>query len=393
MRSLLAALFLFLFVNVFAQEKKLKISPLTKNAFVFTTWQVFDGTPFPSNGMYVLTNDGVVMIDTPWDTTQFQPLLDSIAKRHNKNVSLVIATHSHKDRTGGLAYYQSKDIPCYTTMLTDQVSKTKGEHRAKKLIVNDTVFNVGGTKFQTYYAGKGHTADNIVVYFEKEKILYGGCLVKSTEANDLGNISEADLKAYPKTVRRVQEKFRNAKFVVPGHQSWSNKNSLEHTLQLLNKQSISDVNVVIESPSVEQVAILPGDFDQLIKKEWTGVLTYLDYTTKKQVTIPANLQVSSGEKQFFFKNIYPEEPQANSIDTLTIKNEGSFINDLEVMNRSFISDSITTIIAQKIEKNNNKETIYLYTYRITPGTFSIRKEECVLPGIEFIERFRYEYHL
>lgn len=33
------------------------------------------------------------MFDTPWDTTQFQPLLDSIKFKHNMNVLMCIATH------------------------------------------------------------------------------------------------------------------------------------------------------------------------------------------------------------------------------------------------------------------------------------------------------------
>lgn len=55
--------------------------------------------------MYLVAKDGVVLFDTPWDTTQFQPLLDSIKLKHDKNVIICIATHAHEDRTGGLEYY------------------------------------------------------------------------------------------------------------------------------------------------------------------------------------------------------------------------------------------------------------------------------------------------
>jgi metallo-beta-lactamase class B len=233
-------LLVVLFCNtLFGQENRLKISPLTKNFFVFTTWQSIGGTPFPSNGLYVVTNDGVIMIDTPWDTTQFQPLLDSIEFRHHKKVVVVIATHSHKDRTGGLAYYNSLGIPTYTTVMTDEISRAKGEHRASNLILKDTTFNVGGMRFETFYGGKGHTADNIVIWFDHERVLYGGCLVKSTEAKDLGNISEGDLNAYPNTIKKVKDRFKKIKYVIPGHQSWENKMSLDHTLHLLQKNLYS----------------------------------------------------------------------------------------------------------------------------------------------------------
>jgi hypothetical protein len=36
--------------------------------------------------MYLVTNQGVVLFDTPWDSTQFQQLLDSIKIKHGKDV-------------------------------------------------------------------------------------------------------------------------------------------------------------------------------------------------------------------------------------------------------------------------------------------------------------------
>ena len=77
---------LFSFANTFAQviKSKLKISHLTGNYYIYTTYNTYEGYQVPANGMYVVTNKGVVMFDTPWDTTQFQPLLDSIQLKHNK---------------------------------------------------------------------------------------------------------------------------------------------------------------------------------------------------------------------------------------------------------------------------------------------------------------------
>lgn len=216
-------------------HNQLNITHLDGDFYVFTTYRVFKGTLFPSNGMYVVTNDGVVLIDTPWDTTQFQVLLDSIKIKHNKNVVLCIATHSHEDRTGGLEYYKQNGIKTYTTLQTDQISKSRNENQAAFLILRDTVFNVGQYSFQTYYPGAGHTPDNIVIWFPKNKILYGGCLVKSTEAIDLGNLNDADPKQWPSTIKKIKKKFGKPNYVIPGHQDWSDHTSLDHTLKLLRQ--------------------------------------------------------------------------------------------------------------------------------------------------------------
>ena len=108
----------------------------------------------------------------------------------------------------------------------------RGMKRAQYLIDKDTVFKVGQYSFQTYYPGKGHSPDNIVIWFEKERVLYGGCLIKSAEDNDLGNLSDASVKDYATTIKNVQEKCKNPNYIITGHNDWVNIKSLEHTLKM-----------------------------------------------------------------------------------------------------------------------------------------------------------------
>jgi metallo-beta-lactamase class B len=228
-------------IYIWGQPPKasLEIEHLTGDLYVFITYNIYKGNPVPSNGMYLITDQGVVMIDTPWDTTQFQPLLDSIKIKHHKNVIMCIATHSHEDRTGGLEFLKQKGIKTFTTKQTDEISKRTNQRRAQFLITKDTVFTVGQYSFQTFYPGQGHTPDNIVIWFNKNKVLYGGCLIKSTEATDLGNIADANIKEYPATLKKIINKFSKINFVIPGHQSWANRKSVEHTLRLLEKNNSS----------------------------------------------------------------------------------------------------------------------------------------------------------
>lgn len=235
--------FIFSLTNIFGQteEAKLKISHLTGDFYIYTTYNSYQGSLVPANGMYLVTNQGVVLFDTPWDTTQFQPLLDFIKLKHNKRVVLCIATHWHSDRTAGLEYYRRQGIKTYTTILTDELSKLNNKKRAEFLIAKDTVFNVGQYSFETYYPGQGHTADNIVIWFKKEKILYGGCLIKSVKDDDLGYLGDGNVNDYAATIKNVQKKCRNPKYVIVGHGDWTSVNSVEHTLimaqQLKKKNS------------------------------------------------------------------------------------------------------------------------------------------------------------
>lgn len=222
----------FCLAGVSGQPLPLKISALTGDFYIFTTYNQYKGEIIPANGMYLVTDEGVVMIDSPWDTTQFQPLLDSIQARHHKTVVLCIATHFHEDRTGGFAYYRQQGIKTYATRRTDELCKQRGMKRAAFIMDKDTVFTVGKYSFEIYYPGHGHAPDNIVAWFQKEKILYGGCLVKSTQDNTLGNLGDASVMDYPATLKNVRKKCRKPKYIIPGHNDWSDARSLEHTLKM-----------------------------------------------------------------------------------------------------------------------------------------------------------------
>jgi glyoxylase-like metal-dependent hydrolase (beta-lactamase superfamily II) len=229
---------ILIFQETLSQEidSSLTISNITGNFYIFTTSKTFDENPpvsIPANGMYVVTESGVVLIDSPFDTTKFQPLLDSIFLRHKKKVIMCIATHSHNDRTAGLEYYRNMGIQTYTTKMTDEISVQQRAHRAAFLINNDTIFTVGQYTFQTYYPGHGHSPDNIVIWFEKQKLLYGGCFVKSIEIDDLGNLADANIKAWETSMIKLQKRFNSPKIVIPGHFGGTGKESLTHTLKLI----------------------------------------------------------------------------------------------------------------------------------------------------------------
>ncbi|MBF4491437.1 subclass B1 metallo-beta-lactamase [Flavobacterium sp. JLP] len=238
MRKLASIILFFVLLSTsFGQSKNspLQISHLTGDFYVYKTFHDYNGTLISANAMYLVTDKGVVLFDAPWDRTQFQPLLDSIKAKHNKEVVMCFATHSHDDRAGGLDFYRQKRIKTYTIKLTDEILKKNNEKRAEFVIPNDTTFTVGQYTFQVYYPGKGHAPDNIIVWFDKEKVLYGACFIKSADAKDLGYLADSDVKEWEKSIKKVQAKFKNPIYIIPGHEDWTNTESLHHTLKLVQE--------------------------------------------------------------------------------------------------------------------------------------------------------------
>jgi metallo-beta-lactamase class B len=230
-------LFLALWSNSFGQSKNspLQISHLTGDFYVYKTFHDYNGTLISANALYLVTDKGVVLFDAPWDETQFQPLLDTIKAKHHKDVVMCFATHSHDDRAGGLDFYRQKGIKTYTIKLTDEILKKENKKRAQFIIPNDTTFTVGHHTFEVFYPGKGHASDNIVVWFNKEKVLYGACFIKSAAAKDLGYLADSDVKEWAKSIKKVQTKCKNPVYIIPGHEDWTNTESLNHTLKLVQE--------------------------------------------------------------------------------------------------------------------------------------------------------------
>lgn len=226
--------------GLYAQKvtKSLEITPLGGDFYVYTTYGTLDdGSKFPSNSLYVVTAKGIVMVDVPWDTTQTRPLLRLIEQRHKKEVIASISTHFHADRTAGLDILKSAGVKTYSTRKTWELCKEKNEPMATFLIAGDTTFDFGNHTMQVYYPGPGHAPDNIVVWFPKERILYGGCFVKSIESPGLGNLSDADVAAWPASVKKVQQAFPDPRIIIPGHGSFKSTKALDHTLQLLKEHN------------------------------------------------------------------------------------------------------------------------------------------------------------
>lgn len=238
MKTLFSITFCLIFSGTFGQNPKLKIVKIAPHLYKYTTYNTYKGTITDANAVYLVTKKGVVVIDAPWDSTQFQPFLDSIKAKHNQKVVLAIATHSHEDRAGGLAFFKAKGIKTYATKNTNKILSELKKPVAQFTFNGDTTFNIGGLNVKTFFAGGGHTKDNITVWFEQDKVLYGGCFVKSTDSEDLGYVGEANVKQWPQSIKNLQKKYPKVKLLIPGHGNGNTPKALNHTLELLKAAEV-----------------------------------------------------------------------------------------------------------------------------------------------------------
>ncbi|RYU91254.1 subclass B1 metallo-beta-lactamase [Mucilaginibacter terrigena] len=239
MKSFAFIFCLFISTMAMGQQpvQKIEIKHLTKNYYVCTSYGYPDGDePYPANNLFVVTDKGVILVDTPWGDEQTQQLVDSLKQRFNKKVIFCIATHFHDDCVGGFNILKKQGAKTYTSKQTYALAKKENNELPQYTFTRDTTFNIAGVTLKTYFPGAGHTQDNIVVWLPQQQVLFGGCLVKSLAATTKGFTGDADLKQWPLSIKNVAFKYKNARYLIPGHLGWQGgTKQLAYTLQILSK--------------------------------------------------------------------------------------------------------------------------------------------------------------
>ncbi len=191
----------------------------------------------PANGLIVVDGEHAALVDTPWTPEQTAILLDWVEKNLKAKVEAVVVSHSHEDCLGGLAEAHKRGIRSIGLEKTRELALASGVEAPKETFAGASKLTVGKRELELYYPGPGHTVDNIVTWIADEKVLFGGCLVKSGDATTLGNTAEADLAAWPATLANVKERYPGARLIVPGHGDPGVPELIDHTLELIKKNS------------------------------------------------------------------------------------------------------------------------------------------------------------
>ncbi len=185
-----------------------------------------------ANGLVLIDGDRAILIDLPWTDAQTATLFDWIGETQGAAVKTVIPTHFHQDCMGGLAEAHRRGAMSYGLDKTIAIARRENLPVPRIPYKARIPVRYGNSIVLMTYHGAGHTIDNVVAWVPKQRVLFGGCLIKSLDAQSLGNTKDGDLQTYPNTVQRVRAGYPGAKIVVPGHGDWGGPELLEHTLKL-----------------------------------------------------------------------------------------------------------------------------------------------------------------
>ena len=192
---------------------------------------VEDENIFSENSVFYVGSRTVTLIGTGWSPAIASLICQKIGTVTAKPVSEVVDTDFNPERAGGNAYWKRNGAQVLSTRLTASLlrqrwAKQSVETRANfpdypevplslptRTFAGDFTLQDGRVK--EFYLGPSHTVDDIFVYFPIEKVLYAGNILKER----VGNLAQADLPSYVKTLHRLKDLHLPVDYVVAGH--WS----------------------------------------------------------------------------------------------------------------------------------------------------------------------------
>lgn len=235
---------------------ELFLSKIQQNVFVVTHY-----FPWESNSMVIQASENeVVLIDTPYDSTATALLLNWIQTELKPQKITAINTGYHIDNLGGNACLRAHGIDIYGSDLTCELIEQRGAatqnqivswlkphqenykkvYETMKFVAPNKVYNIseglslniGKLNLEVFFPGESHAPDNVTVYIKELNILFGGCMVKSTESKNLGFTGDANMQEWPQSIRKIDEKYPGVRIIIPHHGQWGDRTLLDHTLLL-----------------------------------------------------------------------------------------------------------------------------------------------------------------
>ncbi|WP_242589618.1 subclass B1 metallo-beta-lactamase [Corallococcus macrosporus] len=213
--------------------KDVRVRRIAPGVWLHVTEAGGDWAGITANGLLVEDGDASILVDTGWKPEHAKALLAWAKDTLHRPVRAALVTHFHIDRTGGIPTLDAQGIPVHAREDTARRAKAEGNPVPQQRLSDAQDFG----PLSVFFPGAGHSPDNLVVMHPASGILYGGCFIKDATAKGLGNLDDADVAAWPASLKREREHFPDARIIVPGHEQPGGTELLDHTEALLKKKA------------------------------------------------------------------------------------------------------------------------------------------------------------
>jgi cyclase len=191
--------------------------------------------PADSNAAIVLTEEGVVLIDSGHNPPDSQALLKAVKQLTQQPIRYLINTEPHSDHTTGHFLFSPPATIVAAHGATDSMKKAYNPERNQRLIAeypamkdafqgfrmitphveykDKMVLRVGGRTFELYYLKNVHSEADTAIWLPQERVLFAAAAVGVKRFSNIRPFVQI-----PDTLNAIKMmKALNPEFVVPGH--------------------------------------------------------------------------------------------------------------------------------------------------------------------------------
>ena len=182
------------------------------------------------NTSVLVTDEGVVVVDTMTFVRQGAAILARIRELTDKPVVTILNTHYHLDHTHGNPAFAPGTRVVSTTNTLRHLRELDAAFwagaPARDLLPNDTFegaheLHVGGKTVQAFHRGRGHTDGDLVVLFVEDRVLVAGDLFFNGYWPNIDLEAGGSVREWPQTIENLLPLAFDR--VIPGHGSLSDR--------------------------------------------------------------------------------------------------------------------------------------------------------------------------
>ena len=176
---------------------------------------------FNSNAGFVITDEGVVVVDALGTIPLGESLVKAIRKVTDKPIKRVVVTHYHADHFYGLQPLKKAGADVWAHVagreyLTGGEGARRLEQRSRDLfpwvepgmlligadhwLEKDESFNLGGVRFDLHHLGPAHSPEDLIVVLPGEGVIFSGDILF---AGRIPFVGEADSKQWLERIDRL----------------------------------------------------------------------------------------------------------------------------------------------------------------------------------------------
>ncbi|MDA0690853.1 MAG: MBL fold metallo-hydrolase [Nitrospinae bacterium] len=214
----------------------LNVLPLSKAAAktvevlpnIFT---IVHGEGSDSNTTFIITKEGVIVIDTGVSPAEAEKVMAEITKRTDLPIVYTINTHYHGDHTfGNQVFRSSKTIIAHKNVRRSLIGASGKEHLKKfkaldipgldavqvtpptMIYEKNMELYLGGYHLQLVHLGRGHTDGDTLIILQELRTVIAGGLIYNRQFPDLG---DGYVEEWIAGLQYLED--QDNELVIPGH--------------------------------------------------------------------------------------------------------------------------------------------------------------------------------